>query len=137
MWSADSASFFSLARTFSFPGMTTYSVSNSFSTSTPRLLLGRSFTWPKEASTVNPLPRYFWIVFALAGDSTMTRPLDNVSSDDSLFDSKLTRLGKFRETVSHELRASSCEQARADQLALTSKTPSNAIERQPLWHAEL
>ena len=48
--------------------------------STPRLLLGRSFTWPKEASTVNPLPRYFWIVFALAGDSTMTRPLDNGSS---------------------------------------------------------
>jgi hypothetical protein len=26
------------------------------------------------------LPRYFWIVFALAGDSTMTRPLDNGSS---------------------------------------------------------
>src|SRR6266852_3921859 len=76
--------------------MTTYSVSKSFSTSTPRLLLGRSFTWPKDASTVNPLPRYFWIVFALAGDSTMTRPLDNGSSNDSLFDSKLTCRGTFR-----------------------------------------
>src|ERR1700732_320189 len=75
---------------FAFPGMTTYSVSKSFSMSTPRLLLGRSFTWPKEASTVNPLPRYFWIVFALAGDSTMTRPFDNGSSNDSLFASKLT-----------------------------------------------
>jgi hypothetical protein len=29
---------------------------------------------------VNPLPRYFWMVFALAGDSTITRPLDNGSS---------------------------------------------------------
>src|SRR6267154_67151 len=92
MWSAESASFFSLAKTFSFPGMTTYSVSKSFSMSTPRLLLGRSFTWPKEASTVNPLPRYFWIVFALAGDSTMTRPLDNGSSVWRLLDLKLARM---------------------------------------------
>src|ERR1700693_6269462 len=92
MWSAERGSFFSLARSFSFPGMTTYSVSKSFSTSTPRLLLGRSFTWPKEASTVNPLPRYFWIVFALAGDSTMTRPLDNVSSIWRSLDLKLARI---------------------------------------------
>jgi hypothetical protein len=29
---------------------------------------------------VNPLPKYFWIVFALAGDSTMTKPFANGSS---------------------------------------------------------
>jgi hypothetical protein len=29
---------------------------------------------------VNPFPKYFWIVFAFAGDSTMTRPFDNFSS---------------------------------------------------------
>src|SRR5580692_540359 len=63
--------------------MTTYSVSKSFSTSTPRVLLGRSFTCPSEASTVKPLPKYFWMVFALAGDSTITKPLLNVSSVDS------------------------------------------------------
>src|SRR5437016_14194952 len=44
--------------------------------------LGRSFTWPSDASTVYPVPRYFWIVFALAGDSTITKPLANVSSMD-------------------------------------------------------
>jgi hypothetical protein len=36
---------------------------------------------------VKPLPRYFWMVFALAGDSTMTKPLANVSSmDDFVFE---------------------------------------------------
>src|ERR1700694_3132148 len=83
MVSMPCASFFSLATTFSLPGITTYSVSKSFSTSTPRVLLGRSFTWPSEASTVKPLPRYFWMVFAFAGDSTMTKPLVNVSSIDN------------------------------------------------------
>ena len=34
---------------------------------------GRSITWPTEAFTVKSRPRYFLIVFALAGDSTMTR----------------------------------------------------------------
>src|SRR5215475_5663764 len=33
----------------------------------------RSRTCPYEASTSKSLPRYFLIVFALAGDSTMTR----------------------------------------------------------------
>src|SRR5580700_7388455 len=80
MVSIPSASFFSLATTFSLPGITTYSVSKSFSTSTPSVLLGRSLTWPSDASTVKPLPRYFWMVFALAGDSTITKPLVNVSS---------------------------------------------------------
>jgi hypothetical protein len=31
--------------------------------------------WPTEARTSNPLPRYFSIVFAFAGDSTMTSDL--------------------------------------------------------------
>jgi hypothetical protein len=35
--------------------------------------LGRSRTCPIEAFTVKSLPRYLLIVFALAGDSTMTR----------------------------------------------------------------
>src|SRR3984893_8890192 len=80
MLSAERASFLSLARTFSLPGMTMYSVSKSLSTSTPSVLLGRSLTWPSEASTVKPFPRYFWMVFAFAGDSTMTKPLANLSS---------------------------------------------------------
>src|SRR5437660_5527886 len=99
MWSAERANFFSLAKTFSLPGMTTYSVSKSFSTSTPRLLLGRSFTWPKEASTVNPLPRYFWIVFALAGDSTMTRPLDKWFLSLAVLELKLARIGGLQQPV--------------------------------------
>src|SRR5438270_7029584 len=52
--------------------------------STPSVLLGKSFTCPSEASTEKPLPKYFWMVFALAGDSTMTKPLDNVSSTSLL-----------------------------------------------------
>src|SRR5437016_12529029 len=84
MESADSANFFSRVRTFSLPGITTYSGSKLLSVSTPRTLLGRSLTCPIEASTVKPLPRYFWMVFALAGDSTMTKPLDNVSSTSLL-----------------------------------------------------
>src|SRR5690242_14667528 len=43
--------------------------------STPILLLGRSITWPTEAFTTYPEPRYFLIVFAFAGDSTTTRVL--------------------------------------------------------------
>src|SRR3954469_165995 len=41
--------------------------------STPSLLLGRSRTCPLEARTSNPGPRYFPMVRALAGDSTITR----------------------------------------------------------------
>src|SRR5215831_10135247 len=98
MDSADSASFFSRVRTFSLPGITMYSVSNSLSISTPSVLLGRSFTWPSEASTVKPFPRYFWMVFALAGDSTMTKPLDNVPSLSMNQKLKLARSGR-REQV--------------------------------------
>src|SRR3954447_12326625 len=43
--------------------------------STPMPLLGRSRTWPIDAFTTKPSPRYLLIVFALAGDSTITRVL--------------------------------------------------------------
>src|SRR6266478_4986675 len=37
-----------------------------------RPLAGRSRIWPDEDFTMKSLPRYLLIVFALAGDSTMT-----------------------------------------------------------------
>src|SRR5580658_679689 len=80
MVSADFASFFSLATTFSLPGITTYSVRKSLSKSTPSDFFGKSLIWPSEASTSYPEPRYFWIVFAFAGDSTMTKPFANGTS---------------------------------------------------------
>ena len=43
-----------------------------FFSSTPMSFLGRSMMCPTDARTSNPLPRYFSIVFALAGDSTIT-----------------------------------------------------------------
>ena len=49
-----------------------YLGSKSCSTSTPSWLFGRSLTWPLEATTLYLLPRNFPIVFALAGDSTIT-----------------------------------------------------------------
>src|SRR5579864_1108139 len=70
-----------LGTTFSLPGMTTYSVSKWLSTSTPSVLLGRSFTCPYDASTVYPLPRYFEISLTLPGDSTMTKPFANGTSE--------------------------------------------------------
>lgn len=41
--------------------------------STPNWLLGKSLTWPMEASTTKFFPKYFPIVLALAGDSTITK----------------------------------------------------------------
>src|SRR5207302_9312152 len=38
-----------------------------------RVDLGRSRTWPMLASTLKLRPRYFLMVLALAGDSTITR----------------------------------------------------------------
>src|SRR3712207_711093 len=57
------------------PRMITYSGVKSVSKSTPIFDLGRSLTWPTDACTVTPPPRYFLIVLALAGDSTTTRAL--------------------------------------------------------------
>jgi len=44
------------------------------------------------------LPRYFWMVFALAGDSTMTKPLDNVPSMGFLF-LKLARMASWQQAL--------------------------------------
>src|SRR6266853_5090473 len=53
--------------------MISYSGWKLFCTSTPRPFEGRSLICPIEAITTKSLPRYLLIVFALAGDSTMTR----------------------------------------------------------------
>src|ERR1700704_4311931 len=53
--------------------MISYSGSKLFWTSTPRPFEGRSLMCPIEAITMKSLPRYLLIVFALAGDSTITR----------------------------------------------------------------
>src|SRR5512134_2121005 len=66
------ATFFSSSTTFLRPGTTSYFGAKFFSTSTARVLAGRSRTCPMEALTVNPRPRNLLIVFAFAGDSTMT-----------------------------------------------------------------
>src|SRR5262245_47839272 len=58
---------------WSFFSMTTYSGAKSCRVSTPNPLLGRSMMWPIEARTSKSLPRNFSMVFALAGDSTITR----------------------------------------------------------------
>ena len=47
-----------------------------WSRSTPSLFSGRSRKCPMQAFTVKPLPRYFWMALALAGDSTMTSVFD-------------------------------------------------------------
>src|SRR6185436_18607107 len=67
-----SATIFLLLRFF-VSGMISYSGSKLFWTSTPRPFDGRSLICPIEAITMKSLPRYLLIVFALAGDSTMTR----------------------------------------------------------------
>ncbi len=71
------AIFFSLANTFSLPGITTRSVWKLFLMSTPSVFFGRSFTWPSDASTSYSLPRYLLMVLAFAGDSTMTNDFAN------------------------------------------------------------
>ena len=50
-----------------------YSGAKPFSMSTPSLFLGRSRRCPMEAITLYCPPRYFSIVRAFAGDSTITR----------------------------------------------------------------
>src|SRR6266853_3034087 len=67
-----SATIFLLLRFFE-SGMISYSGWKLFCTSTPRPFEGRSLICPIEAITTKSLPRYLLMVFALAGDSTMTR----------------------------------------------------------------
>ena len=57
----------------SFPRMGWYTGSKSCSRSTPRVLLGKSRRWPMQAFTSKSFPRYFPMVLAFAGDSTMTK----------------------------------------------------------------
>ena len=62
-----------LLRVSPLPLMVIYFGLKSFSISTPNWLLGRSLTCPIEASIIYFDPKNFLIVFALAGDSTITK----------------------------------------------------------------
>ena len=61
-------------------GSTCHTIWKSNSGSTEPSLAGRSRTWPKEASTSYPGPKYLWMVLALAGDSTTTTFMNAQSS---------------------------------------------------------
>ena len=67
------AAFLSSESVLVLPLMVTYLGSNPRSTSTPSSRVGRSRRCPTVARTSYPAPRYFPIVLALVGDSTMTR----------------------------------------------------------------
>src|SRR5579883_1995360 len=60
----------------------------SLSTSTERFFLGRSLMWPSEALTRYCRPRYLPMVFAFAGDSTMTRFLAMMLLDPYLLNNR-------------------------------------------------
>lgn len=55
----------------SLSGVTIYCGLKPLSTSMPKERVGKSQTWPLDASTAASLPKYFWMVFALCGDSTI------------------------------------------------------------------
>src|SRR5215210_6682329 len=69
------AAFLRSASVLVLPLMVTYLGAKSLSTSTPSSRVGRSRRWPTVAFTSYPAPRYFPIVLALVGDSTMTSAL--------------------------------------------------------------
>src|SRR5262245_54163544 len=85
MTSASLAAAFSSSTTFFLLGRISYSTAKPCCVSTPPItcvslapffflgFLGRSRTCPMDAFTWKSRPRYLLIVFALAGDSTMTR----------------------------------------------------------------
>ena len=50
-------------------------MAKSFSISTPSSFLGRSLIWPTLANTSYSPPKYFEIVLALDGDSTINNGL--------------------------------------------------------------
>src|SRR5215467_16076767 len=99
--------------------------------STPRVLLGRSLTCPSEASTLKPLPRYFWIVFALAGDSTMTKPLDNVSSVSGVFELTLARIGGMGQVTARKLSAISSQPSAFSRTMKASSSPRRLLAKGP------
>src|ERR1043165_7271055 len=72
MVSAFFAAAFNSLTTFYFPSSTSY-VGSNVSSSTPISLFGRSRTCPTDALTRKSFPMNLLIVFAFAGDSTMTR----------------------------------------------------------------
>src|SRR5918994_7994583 len=72
MVDAPFAAFLRSARVLVLPLIVTYLGSNPWSTSTPSSRVGRSRRWPTVAFTSYPEPRYFPMVLALVGDSTMT-----------------------------------------------------------------
>ena len=69
------AALLSSATVFSLPGIVTYCGSKPCSVSMPMFFTGRSRMWPTVAFTAYAFPRYLPMVFALAGDSTMTSDL--------------------------------------------------------------
>src|SRR5688572_11121254 len=73
--SAALAAFLISASVFAFSLIVTYFGAKLLSTSTPSSRLGRSRRWPTVAFTVYPRPKYFPIVLAFVGDSTMTSAL--------------------------------------------------------------
>src|SRR5690554_911621 len=64
---------FNSATNFFLSLLTTYLGEKSPSTSTPNSLDGRSAICPKLEETLKSFPRNFSIVFAFAGDSTITK----------------------------------------------------------------
>src|ERR1700722_10604916 len=86
------AAVFNSAISFFFPFITSYTGLKSLSTSTERFFFGRSFTCPSEAFTTNCLPRYLPIVFAFAGDSTMTRLFSIVTMCFLVYESETTEI---------------------------------------------
>src|SRR5437660_661762 len=70
--------------------------------SMPNRVLGKSRTWPLLAATSKSGPRYLLIVFALAGDST------------------ITRFFFFRAPTDHSLRSRAKPQAAPAALAVVS-----------------
>ena len=71
--SAFLARLFSSLTSFFLSLLTIYLAEKSPETSTPNSFAGRSAICPKLEATLNSLPKNFSIVFAFAGDSTITK----------------------------------------------------------------
>jgi hypothetical protein len=55
---------------------------------------------------VKPFPRYFWMVFAFAGDSTMTNPFTNFLSVLEFLFPKLARMGQPQQVTARRCQPS-------------------------------
>ena len=58
-----------------FPFFFFFGFSSSMGRRIPIVFVGRSITWPMDAFTVKFFPKYLLMVFAFAGDSTITSDL--------------------------------------------------------------